>query len=149
MHPHIHESMRFLYKKPKVTYQELLSETLEAEKDCYPSKSMAVKSKAAVVESEALPSLQKLTEEISALTMVVKSASVGTPKMKTPSHKTKINSLMGNGNKGSNANGNSPRKGKGPAGSAAGPFKPGKSHYNVINVEAGVICTKNVPCRGA
>ena len=39
MHPHICKSMRFLYKKPKVTYKELLSETLEAEKDCCSSKS--------------------------------------------------------------------------------------------------------------
>ena len=126
MHLHICESMRFLYKKPEVTYEELLSEMLEAEKDSCPSKSLTVKSKAAVVESKASPSLQKLTQEISALTMVVKSASMGTPKTKTPSYKTKINSLKGNGNKGSNANGNSPRKGKGPATSAAGPFKPGQ-----------------------
>ena len=47
-----------------------------------PSKSMTVKSKAAVVESEASPSLQKLTQEISTLTTVVKSASMGTPKTK-------------------------------------------------------------------
>ena len=126
MHPHIHESMRFLYKKPKVTYEELLSETLEAEKDCCSSKSTPVKSKAAMVENEASPSLQKLTEEISALTMVVKSVSMGTPKTKTPNHKTKINSLKGNGSKGSNANENIPRKGKGPAASAAEPFNPGQ-----------------------
>ena len=115
--------MRFLYKKPEVTYEELLSEMLEAEKDCCPSKSMTVKSQAAVVESEASPSLQKLTQEISALTTVVKSASMGTPKTKTPNPKTKVNSLKGNWNKGSNVNRNSPRKGKGPA---AGPFKTGK-----------------------
>ena len=80
MHPHIHESMRFIYKKPEVTYEELLSEMLEAEKDCCPSKSTTVKAKAAVVKSEASPSLQKLTQEISALTTVVKSASMGTLK---------------------------------------------------------------------
>ena len=67
MHLHIHESMRFLYKKPEVTYEELLSEMLEAEKDCCPSKYMTAKSKAAVIESKASPSLQKLTQEISAL----------------------------------------------------------------------------------
>ena len=71
MHPHIHESMRFLYKKPEVTYEELLSETLEAEKDCCSSN-----------PTSASPSLQKLVEEISALTTVVKSASMGTPKTK-------------------------------------------------------------------
>ena len=126
MDPHIRESMRFLYKKPKVTYEELLSKTLEADKDCCSSESTSVKSKAAIVESEASPSLQKLMKEISALTMVVKSASMGTPKTKTPNPKTKVNSLKGNGNKGSNANGNSPRKGKGPMASAEGPFKPGQ-----------------------
>ena len=47
MHPYICKSMRFLYKKPEVTYEEPLSETLEAEKDCCPPKSMTVKSKAA------------------------------------------------------------------------------------------------------
>ena len=98
----------------------------EGEKDCCSSKSTSVKSKAAIVENEASPSLQKLTEEISALTTVVKSASMGTPRTKTLNHKTKVNSLKGNGNKGSNANGNSPRKGKGPAASAAGPFKLGQ-----------------------
>ena len=49
---------------------------------------------------------------------------MGTTKTKTPNSKTKVNSLKGNGNKGSNVNGNSPRKSKGPAASAAGPFKP-------------------------
>ena len=74
--------MRFLYKKPEVTYEELLLEMLEAEKDCCPSKSTSVKYKAAVVKNEASPSLEKLTEEIdlSALTTVVKSASMETPK---------------------------------------------------------------------
>ena len=126
MHPHIHESMRFLYKKPEVTYEELLSEMLEAEKDCCPSKSTPTKSKTAVVESKASPSLQKLTQEISVLTMVVKSASMGTPKMKPPHHKTKVNSPKGNGNKDSKTNENNPRKVKGPTASAAGPFKPGQ-----------------------
>ena len=88
MHPHICESMRFLYKKAEVTYEELLSEMLEVEKDCCSSKSTSVKSKAAVVESKASPSLQKLTQEISALTMVVKSASMGTPKTKTSNSQT-------------------------------------------------------------
>ena len=82
MHPHIHKSMRFLYKKLEFTYEELLSEMLEAEKNCCSSKSTSIKSKAAVVKNEASPSLQKLTEEISALTTVVKSASMGTPKPK-------------------------------------------------------------------
>ena len=54
---------------------------LEAEKDCCSSKSTSVKSKAAVVENEASP-LQKLTQQISAFTTVVKSASMGTPKTK-------------------------------------------------------------------
>ena len=143
MHSHIHESMRFLYKKPEVTYEELLSETLEAEKDCCPFKSMIVKSKAAVVESEALPSLQQLTKEISALTTVVKSASMGTPKTKPPNHKTKINSLKGNGNK------DSPRKGKGPIASAAGPFKPGQKPLQCYKCGGWGHIHKECPLQGA
>ena len=123
MHSHIQESMQFLYKKPEVTYKELLLETLEAEKNCCPSKSIPTKSKAAVVKQEASPSLQKLTQKISALTTVVKSASMGTPK--TSNNKGKINSFKGNGCKSSSTNGNSPRKGKGPVTSAVGPFKLG------------------------
>ena len=80
MHPHIHESMRFLYKEAEVTYEELLFEMLEVEKDCCSSKSTSVKSKAAVVKHEASPSLQKLTQEISVLTTVVKSVSMGLPR---------------------------------------------------------------------
>ena len=136
MHPHIWQSMRFLYKKSEVTYEELLFERLEAEKDCCPSKSTSVKSKAAVVENKASPSLQNLTEEISALTTVVKSASMRTSKTKLqPNHKTKINPLKGNGNKGNNTNGNNPRKGKGPAVSAAGPFKPGQKPLQCYKCE--------------
>ena len=149
MHLHIHESMRFLYKKPEVMYEELLSEMLEAKKDCCPSKSTTVKSKAAVVESKASPSLQKLTQEISALTTVVKSASMGTPKTKTPNHKTKINSLKGNGNKGSNANGNSPRKSKGPTASAAGPFKPGQKPLQYYKCGGWGHTYKECPLQGA
>ena len=148
MHLHIRESMRFLYKKPEVTYEELLSETLEAEKDCCPSKSTTVKSKPAVVESEASPSLQKLTQEISALTTVVKSASMGTPKMKPPNHKTKINSLKGNGNKDSKTNGNSPRKGKGPTASAAGPFKPGQKPLQCYKCGGWGYTYKECPSQG-
>ena len=36
MHPHIHESMNFLYKKAKVTYKELMSEMLEMKKIVVP-----------------------------------------------------------------------------------------------------------------
>ena len=147
MHPHIHELMRFLYKKPKVTYEELLSETLEAEKDCCASKSTSIKSKAAIVESEASPSLQKLMEEISALTTVVKSASMGTPKTKAPNHKSKVNSLKGNGNKDNKTNRISPRKGKGLTASAAGPFKPGQKPLQCYKC-GGWGHTKNVLCRG-
>ena len=74
-----------------------------------------------------IPSIQKLTKEISALTMVVKSANMGGARLKTndksklPTHKN------GNENKGVQAS--SPRKSKGPATSAAGPFKPGQEPF--------------------
>ena len=73
----IRESMRFLYKKPEVSYEEFLSETLEAEKDCSDGKMTAsAKIKSAVVNND-VPSIQKLTKEISTLTTIVKSANVG------------------------------------------------------------------------
>ena len=42
MHPDICESMRFLYKKPEVTYEELLLETLEAERTVMLLKSLVL-----------------------------------------------------------------------------------------------------------
>ena len=119
--------MRFLYKKPEVSYEEFLSETLEAEKDCSDGKATAsAKIKSAVVNND-VPSIQKLTKEISTLTTVVKSANMGGARPKTndkskiPTHKN------GNENKGVQAF--SPRKSKGPATSAAGPFKPGQKPF--------------------
>ena len=129
MHSNIHESMCFLYKKADVAYEEFLSETLEAEKDCNDGKSSVTgKIKSAMAtDNVSVPSIQKLTKEISALTMVVKSANMGGARPKTndkskiPTHKN------GNENKGVQAS--SPRKSKGPATSAAGPFKPGQKPF--------------------
>ena len=114
-----------------------------------PPSTMAVKSKAAVVENEASPSLQKLTEEISALTMVVKSASMGTPKTKHPITKLKLTPLRAMGTRAVMPMEIAPGKAKGQLHQLQDPSNLGKSHYNVINVEAGAICTKNVPHRGA
>ena len=129
MHPNIRESMRFLYRKTDVSYEEFLSETLEAEKDCNNGKSSVtgkIKS-ATATDNVSVPSIQKLTKEINALTTVVKSANMGGARLKTndkskiPTHKN------GNENKGVQAS--SPRKSKGPATSAAGPFKPGQKPF--------------------
>ena len=69
--------MRFLYKKPEVSYEEFLSEMLEAEKDCSDGKMTAsAKIKSAVANND-VPSIQKLTKEISTLTTIVKSANAG------------------------------------------------------------------------
>ena len=73
-------------------------------------KIAGTKSKAAIVESEASPSLQKLTEEISALTTVVTSASMGTPKTKSSSIKLRGSLIKENGGKGNGQNVNSPKK---------------------------------------
>ena len=129
MHSNIHESMHFLYKKADVAYEEFLSETLEAEKDCNDGKlSVTGKIKSAMAtDNVSVPSIQKLTKEISTLTTVVKSANMGGARPKTndksklPTHKN------GNENKGVQAS--SPRKSKGPATLAAGPFKPGQKPF--------------------
>ena len=127
MHPHIHESMRFLYKKAEVTYEELLSKTLEAEKDCCSSKSTSVKSKAAVVESESLTFSTKVNTGNKCSHHSSEICFYGDSQGKNvPTPKLKLTPFKGNGSKGSNANGSTPRKGKGPAASATGPFKPGQ-----------------------
>ena len=147
--PHILKSMRFLYKKPEVIYEELLSGTLEAEKDCFPSKSTSVKAKAAVVESEASPSLQMLTQEISALTMVVKSASMGTPKTKIPNPKNKVkppSRVMGT--RVAILMGIAPGKEKGQLHQLQDPSNLAKSHYSVINVGGGGHTSKECASQG-
>ena len=129
MHSNICESMRFLYKKADVAYEEFLSETLKAEKDCNDGKlSVTGKIKSATAtDNVSVPSIQKLTKEISTLTTVVKSTNMGgahpktNDKSKIPTHKN------GNGNKGVQAS--SPRKSKGPATSVAGPFKSGQKPF--------------------
>ena len=129
MHSNIREYMCFLYKKADVAYEEFLSETLEAKKDCNNGKSSVtgkIKS-ATATDNMSIPSIQKLTKEISALTTVVKSANMGgahpktNDKSKIPTHKNE------NENKGVQAS--SPRKSQGPATSAAGPFKPGQKPF--------------------
>ena len=126
MHPNIRESMRFLYKKPEVSYEEFLSETLEAEKDCSDGKTTtSAKIKSAVV-TNGVPSIQKLTKEISALTTVVKSANMGGARPKTNDKSKNSTHKNGNGKLGQTS---SPKKSKGPATSAAGPFKPGQKPF--------------------
>ena len=124
-------------------------EMLEAEKDCCSSKSTPTKSKAAVVEQEASPSLQKLTEEISALTMVVKSASMGTPRQRHPITRLRLTPLRVMGIRAVKPMETALGKAKGQLHQLQDPSNLGKSHYNVINAEAGAIHTKNVPHRGA
>ena len=112
-----------------MVYEEFLSETLKAEKDCNDGKSSVTgKIKSAVAtDNVSIPSIQKLTKEINALNTIVKSANMdgGCPKTidkgRNPPHKNR------NGSKG--GQNSSPRKGKGPAISAAGPFKPGQKPF--------------------
>ena len=103
--------MRFLYQKPEDSYEELLSKTPEAEKDHNNSKVASAKAKPAVVAEDASPLIQKLTKEISALTTVVKSASMGGTKTKTDNEKTKGKSTRNNGMKGNGQSTNSHQKG--------------------------------------
>ena len=122
-------------------------EMLEVEKGCCSSKSTSVKSKAAVVESEASPFStkgNKCSHHGGEICFYGDSQD-----KKHPTSKTKIVSLKGNGSKSSNANGNRPQgKAKGQLHQLQDPSSLAKSHYNVINVEAGVTHTKNVPHKG-
>ena len=146
MHPNIRESMRFLYKKPEVSYEEFLSETLEAEKDCSDGKMTAsAKIKSAVVNND-VPSIQKLTKEISTLTTIVKSANMGGawPKTNDKSKNSTNKSGMANW-------GRHPARGK------ARDQQPRlldlsnlvRNHSNATNVVVGVMALENVQLWGA
>ena len=50
MHPHLRDSMRFLYMKDDVSYEEFLAAVYEAENEGMESKVLNVKAKAMMVE---------------------------------------------------------------------------------------------------
>ena len=81
MHPHLRDSMRFLYMKEDVGYKEFLAVVYEAETESSEGKVLNVKAKAMTVEkitdNKEQNELKDLKQQIESLTMIMKSATLG------------------------------------------------------------------------
>ena len=81
MHPHLRDSMRFLYMKEDVGYEEFLAAVYEAETEGSERKVLSVKAKAMtvekVVEKKKPTNLQGLKQETESLATIMKSATMG------------------------------------------------------------------------
>ena len=86
MHPHLRDSMRFLYMKEEVGYEEFLAMVYEAETEGTEGKILNVKAKAMtvekVVEKNGPTDLQDIKQQIESLATIMKSATVGNVKLK-------------------------------------------------------------------
>ena len=86
MHPHLRDSMRFLYLKEEVGYAEFLAMVYEAGTEEMEGKILNVKAKAVtvekVVEKKELTDLQDIKQQIESLATIMKSATMGGVKLK-------------------------------------------------------------------
>ena len=86
MHPHLRDSMQFLYMKDDVDYEEFLAALYEAENEGTESKVLNMKAKAMTVEKvmdvKEKIDLKDLKQQIELLSMVMKSATIGSVKTK-------------------------------------------------------------------
>ena len=86
MHPHLRDSMRFLYMKEEVEYEEFLATVYEAETEGTEGKVLNVKAKAMTVEKvvdKNEPSdLQDIKQQIESLATIMKSTTVENVKLK-------------------------------------------------------------------
>ena len=86
MHPHLRDSMRFLYMKEEVGYEEFLATVYEAETEGMEGKILNVKAKAMtverVVEKKEPTDLQDIKQQIESLATIMKSAMMGGVKLK-------------------------------------------------------------------
>ena len=86
MHPHLRDSMRFLYMKEEVGYEEFLSTVYEAETEGIKGKILNIKAKAMtvkkVVDKNEPTDLQDIKQQIESLAMIMKSTTVGNVKLK-------------------------------------------------------------------
>ena len=78
MHPHLQDSMQFLYMKDDVGYEEFLAAVYEAENEGTEGKVLTMKAKAMtvemVIEEREKSELKDLKQQIELLTKIMKSA---------------------------------------------------------------------------
>ena len=124
MNQQLRDSIRFCYKRGETTYEELFQEVVEAEKEkSMGMKITSLKVKSAVVEEEQT-GIQELRKKIDALTTVVKSSTMNGARPKQNSGGTTPQKMKdGRKNEGNGY------KGRGPATTSAGPFKPGQKPF--------------------
>ena len=86
MHPHLRDSMRFLYMKEEVGYEEFLAAVYEAETEGTEGKVLNIKAKAMtvekVVDKNEPTDLQDIKQQIESLATIMKSTTVGNVKIK-------------------------------------------------------------------
>ena len=86
MHPHLRDSMRFLYMKEEVGYKEFLATVYEAETEGMEGKILNVKAKAMtvekVVDKNEPTDLQDIKQQIELLATIMKSTTVENVKLK-------------------------------------------------------------------
>ena len=123
MHPRLRDSMRFLYMKEDVGYEELLASVYEAETEGLQGKVLNVKAKAMTVEkivdNKEQNQLKDLRQQIESLAMIMKSATMGNVKVKVTEgvSSSRKKEVLGN----------SPRKGfQGSPRKRRGPLKLGQ-----------------------
>ena len=131
IHIHLRDSMRFLYMKEDVGYEEFLAAVYEAETEGLEGKMLNVKAKAMTVEkitdNKEQNELKDLRQQIESLTMLMKSATIGNVKSKAVegiSFTRKKEVLKNSPQKGLQG---LPKKGK-------GPLKLGKSPSSVTGL---------------
>ena len=140
MHPHLRDSMQFLYMKEDIGYEEFLVAVYEAKTEGSEGKIVSAKAKAwtveKVTENRDQNELKDLRQQIESLAMIMKSATVGNNKVKmgggVPSPRKK--EVSGNSQKPPQG---SPRKIK-------GPLKPGQKPLSAIIVMVGAMAGENV-----
>ena len=85
MHAHLKDSMRFLYMKEEVGYEEFLAAVYEAETEGTEGKILSAKVKAMIVEKvvdkDEPTDLQDIRQQIKSLATIMKSTMVGNVKM--------------------------------------------------------------------
>ena len=86
MHPYLRDPMRFIYMKEEVGYEEFLAVVYEAETEGTKRKILNVKAKAMtvkrVVEKKEPTELQAIKQQMESLATVMKSATMGSVKLK-------------------------------------------------------------------
>ena len=86
MHPHLRDSMRFLYMKEEVGYEEFLAAVYEAETEGTEGKVLNIKAKAMtvekVVDKNEPTDLQDIKQQIESLATIMKSTTVENVKIK-------------------------------------------------------------------